>query len=75
MPSPLYLPSGSSSDERQEAKFRFLDQFRPQLERLAREAEGPVVAMEYELWKGHVYRIRWRLDASFERPFTSSTET
>ena len=35
----LYLPSGSSSDERQQAKFRFLDQFRPQLERLAREAK------------------------------------
>jgi exodeoxyribonuclease-3 len=34
----LYLPSGSSSDERQQAKFRFLDQFRPQLERLASEA-------------------------------------
>jgi exodeoxyribonuclease-3 len=26
----LYLPSGSSSPERQQAKFRFLDQFRPQ---------------------------------------------
>jgi exodeoxyribonuclease-3 len=35
----LYLPSGSSSDERQQAKFRFLDQFRPQLERLAQEAK------------------------------------
>ncbi len=34
----LYLPSGSSSDERQQAKFRFLDQFRPQLERLAGDA-------------------------------------
>ena len=34
----LYLPSGSSSDERQQAKFRFLDQFRPQLQRLARKA-------------------------------------
>ena len=34
-----YLPSGSSSDERQQAKFRFLDQFRPQLERLAQEAK------------------------------------
>lgn len=34
----LYLPSGSSSDERQQAKFRFLRQFRPQLERLAAEA-------------------------------------
>ena len=35
----LYLPSGSSSDERQQAKFRFLDQFRPQLERLADESK------------------------------------
>lgn len=35
----LYLPSGSSSDERQQAKFRFLDQFRPLLERLAHEAK------------------------------------
>ena len=34
----LYLPSGSSSDDRQQAKFRFLDQFRPRLERLASEA-------------------------------------
>ena len=34
----LYLPSGSSSDERQQAKFRFLEQFRPQLEHLASEA-------------------------------------
>lgn len=34
----LYLPSGSSSAERQEAKFRFLDQFKPQLEQLAQEA-------------------------------------
>jgi exodeoxyribonuclease-3 len=31
----LYLPSGSSSDERQEAKYRFLDAFRPRLEQLA----------------------------------------
>ena len=34
----LYLPSGSSSEERQQAKFRFLEQFRPRLERLASEA-------------------------------------
>jgi len=34
----LYLPSGSSSPERQEAKFRFLDAFFPQL--LALRAEG-----------------------------------
>ena len=34
----LYLPSGSSSDERQQAKFRFLERFRPQLEHLAQDA-------------------------------------
>ena len=34
----LYLPSGSSSPERQEAKFRFLDFFFPQM--LALRAEG-----------------------------------
>lgn len=34
----LYLPSGSSSPERQEAKFRFLDCFFPQM--LALRAEG-----------------------------------
>jgi exodeoxyribonuclease-3 len=35
----LYLPSGSSSEERQQAKFRFMDQFWPQLQTLARDAK------------------------------------
>ncbi len=35
----LYVPSGSSSPERQAAKFRFLDAFRPHLEALRAEAE------------------------------------
>ncbi len=35
----LYLPSGSSSAERQQAKFRFMEQFWPQLQGLARDAE------------------------------------
>ncbi len=35
----LYLPSGSSSEERQQAKFRFMDEFHPQLQRLARQAK------------------------------------
>lgn len=34
-----YFPSGSSSEERQQAKFRFLDVFYPHLERLAAERE------------------------------------
>ena len=34
-----YFPSGSSSEERQQAKFRFLEVFYPQLERLKAERE------------------------------------
>jgi exodeoxyribonuclease-3 len=36
----LYLPSGSSSEERQLAKFRFLEQFKPKLKQLALEAKA-----------------------------------
>ncbi|MCL2830120.1 MAG: exodeoxyribonuclease III [Betaproteobacteria bacterium] len=36
----LYLPSGSSAPERQEAKFRFMDAFYPQLCALAQEARA-----------------------------------
>jgi exodeoxyribonuclease-3 len=39
----LYLPSGSSSPERQEAKFRFLDVFFPQM--LALRAEGRQIVL------------------------------
>lgn len=39
----LYLPSGSSSPERQEAKFRFLDVFLPQM--LALRAEGREIVL------------------------------
>jgi exodeoxyribonuclease III len=35
----LYMPSGSSSPERQEAKFRFLDEFMPHLVALKRESD------------------------------------
>jgi len=35
----LYMPSGSSSPERQEAKFRFLDEFMPHLAMLKKESD------------------------------------
>ena len=35
----LYLPSGSSSDERQQAKFRFLERFLPKLKSLVKAAK------------------------------------
>lgn len=38
------------------------------LERWWRPASGDLARVEYELWEGRVYRIRWRLGADFERP-------
>ncbi|MBK7684866.1 MAG: exodeoxyribonuclease III [Rhodocyclaceae bacterium] len=35
----LYLPSGSSSDERQQAKFRFLERFLPTVKKLVKAAK------------------------------------
>lgn len=58
----LYLPSGSSSPERQEAKFRFLDAFIPVLESLAAEGREVVIcgdwniahqAMDLKNWKSN----------------------
>ena len=56
-----YFPSGSSSDERQQAKFRFLDLFYPQLQRLKAGREfilvGDVNIAHQEIdlknWKGN----------------------
>jgi exodeoxyribonuclease III len=36
----LYVPSGSSSDERQQSKFRFMTEFRVHLDRLRQDAAG-----------------------------------
>ncbi len=36
----LYVPSGSSSDDRQQAKFRFMTEFRAHLDRLGQAAAG-----------------------------------
>ncbi len=43
----LYLPSGSSSPERQEAKFRFMDYFLPQLAAMAKEGREIVVCGDW----------------------------
>ena len=56
-----YFPSGSSGDERQMAKFRFLDEFYPHLERLKQTREfilcGDVNIAHQEIdlknWKGN----------------------
>ena len=45
----LYLPSGSSSPERQEAKFRFMDIFLPMLVELAREGRDMVICGDWNI--------------------------
>jgi len=36
--------------------------------RWTRDAQGELQSVEYESWQGRIYRIRWRLSDSFERP-------
>ena len=59
----LYLPSGSSSPERQEAKFRFLDVFFPQMQALRAEGREIVLCGDWNIahqeidlknWKGNL---------------------
>lgn len=59
----LYLPSGSSSDERQAAKFRFLERFRPHLEGLLASGRELVLCGDWNIahqpldlknWKGNL---------------------
>lgn len=45
----LYLPSGSSSPERQEAKFRFLDAFYPHLQALRAEGREIVLCGDWNI--------------------------
>ena len=59
----VYLPSGSSSDERQQAKFRFLNVFPKQLERLQALGKAVVICGDWNIahkeqdlknWKGNM---------------------
>ena len=59
----VYLPSGSSSPERQAAKFRFLERFRPHLEQLRRSRREVLLCGDWNIahreidlknWKGNL---------------------
>ena len=59
----LYLPSGSSSPERQEAKFAFMARFRPHLEKLAASGREVILLGDWNIahheidlknWKGNL---------------------
>lgn len=59
----LYLPSGSSGEERQNIKFDFLDRFAPYLQALARNGRDTIICGDWNIahkeidlknWKGNV---------------------
>ncbi|WP_432761043.1 hypothetical protein [Neisseria subflava] len=45
----LYLPSGSSAEERQQVKYRFLDAFYPMLEAMKNEGRDIVVCGDWNI--------------------------
>ncbi len=56
----LYLPSGSSSPERQEAKFRFMDYFLPQLAAMAKEGREIVVCGDWNIAHREIDLKNWK---------------
>ena len=56
----LYQPSGSSSPERQEAKFRFLDAFYPHLEALIQSGREIVVCGDWNIAHQEVDLKNWK---------------
>lgn len=56
----LYLPSGSSSPERQAAKFRFIDGFYPILSQLAREKRDIVVCGDWNIAHQEIDLKNWK---------------
>ena len=56
----LYLPSGSSSPARQAAKFRFLAEFRPHLERLRRSRRPVVLCGDWNIAHQQIDLKNWR---------------
>jgi len=45
----LYMPSGSSGEERQAAKFRFMDEFMPHLARLAKSGREFIICGDWNI--------------------------
>ncbi|MDX9706627.1 MAG: exodeoxyribonuclease III [Azospira sp.] len=56
----LYLPSGSSSPERQEAKFRFMDAFLPRLADMAKEGRDIVVCGDWNIAHREIDLKNWK---------------
>ncbi len=56
----LYLPSGASGEHRQESKFRFLDAFIPQLNKLSRSGHQAVLCGDWNIAHQHIDLKNWR---------------
>jgi exodeoxyribonuclease-3 len=56
----VYLPSGSSSEERQQAKFRFLAEFMPHLRVLARKKRDYVLCGDWNIAHKEIDLKNWR---------------
>lgn len=48
------------------------DPFAGQLRLIRKPEAGDIQSVEYELYRGRIYRIRWQLAARFERPLMTS---
>lgn len=56
----IYLPSGSSSDERQQVKFSFLDYYMPVLKRLRKNAREYVICGDWNIAHKKIDLKNWR---------------
>ena len=56
----LYAPSGSSGDERQQAKFRFLDEFGEHLRKLKRRRRNYVICGDWNIAHKRIDLKNWR---------------
>jgi exodeoxyribonuclease-3 len=56
----VYLPSGSSSDERQQAKFRFLREFMPHLAKLRNNGRETIICGDWNIAHKEIDLKNWR---------------
>ena len=56
----LYLPSGSSSEIRQDAKFRFLDLFLPHLQKLRRKRREYIICGDWNIAHKEIDLKNWK---------------
>jgi exodeoxyribonuclease-3 len=56
----LYVPSGSSSEERQAAKFRFMEQFYPMLGKLRRRRRDYIICGDWNIAHKEIDLKNWR---------------